>query len=83
MPACAAISASHSHVSLPTRPTTGLPAVYQPASATNASEYILPYHTSTLTTSATCMPAPTMDYPHDIGIWAGGRLDAWNTARGA
>lgn len=60
---------------------SGLPAFYQPSSLTNASAYLLPFHVSTLTTSAICMDAPTMDYFHDILILDGGRLDAWNTGR--
>jgi phospholipase C len=44
---------------------------------------MLNFHVDTMTTSATCMDAPTMDYPHDIGILNQGRYDAWNTARAA
>jgi len=54
---------------------SGLPAFYQPVNS-NLSEYMLPFHVDSMTTSATCMDAPTMDYPHDIGIINHGRYDA-------
>ena len=54
---------------------SGLPAFYQPVNS-NLSEYMLPFHVDSMTTSATCMDAPTMDYPHDIGIINQGRYDA-------
>eukprot|EP01083_Nonionella_stella_P090175 251955_1 len=57
----------------------GLSPFYQPYD-TNGS-YLLPFHLSFETTSATCMNAPLMDYYHDIQIWNNGRMDAWNTAR--
>ena len=60
---------------------SGLPAFYQPVNQNNLSEYMLPFHVDSMTTSATCMDAPTMDYPHDIGIINHGRFDSWNTAR--
>lgn len=42
---------------------------------------LLPFPLHFNTSSATCMPAPAMDYATDIGIWNQGRMDAWNTAR--
>jgi phospholipase C len=60
---------------------TGLPAFYQPVDPLNLTQYLLPYHVSTLNTSAWCMDAPAMAYPSDILIWDGGRQDAWNTGR--
>ena len=60
---------------------SGLPAVYQPSDILNASVYQLPFLVNTTTSNAQCMPAPTMDYPHDILINNGGRVDSWNTAR--
>jgi hypothetical protein len=59
----------------------GLPAFYQPTDAANFSQYQLPFPVNTTTEAAICMPAPTMEYFHDLAIWDGGRLDAWNTAR--
>lgn len=57
---------------------------YQPVSSeTSPTEYYLPFHVDTLTTSAVCMDAPTMNYPTDILIYHEGRYDAWNTAREA
>eukprot|EP01060_Flectonema_neradi_P005878 TRINITY_DN1393_c0_g2_i3.p1 TRINITY_DN1393_c0_g2~~TRINITY_DN1393_c0_g2_i3.p1 ORF type:complete len:731 (+),score=145.81 TRINITY_DN1393_c0_g2_i3:58-2193(+) len=44
-------------------------------------EYLLPFHVSLKNTSATCMGAPTMSYNADIGMWNGGKMNAWNTAR--
>ncbi|MFC0402127.1 phosphocholine-specific phospholipase C [Paraburkholderia rhizosphaerae] len=43
--------------------------------------YILPFHISTSTTSATCAKAPSMSYLTDIAMWNKGRCNAWNTAR--
>ena len=61
---------------------SGLPMLYQPIDKSNpATAYMLPWHADPSTTSSICMSAPTMDYPHDIGIWDGGHNDAWNTAR--
>lgn len=59
----------------------GLPAFYQPTDAKNFSDYQLPFPVNITTEAAICMPAPTMEYFHDIAIFDGGRLDAWNTAR--
>lgn len=57
---------------------------YQPVKKIDEEDdYMLPYPLSFEKTSATCMPAPTMSYPSDIGIWNNGNMDAWNTARSA
>lgn len=60
---------------------SGLPPFYQPIDAANLSSYQLPYPLVFEKTSATCMPAPMMSYPSDIGIWNKGLVDSWNTAR--
>lgn len=44
-------------------------------------DYMIPFHLAFDETSATCMPAPEMDYPCDLKMWNNGRMDAWNTAR--
>lgn len=62
---------------------SGLSSFYQPVDQRNLSQYMLPFHVDSMTTSATCMDAPTMNYPTDMGIIDGGRFDAWNTARAA
>ena len=61
----------------------GKPWFYQPLSQTNTSNYQLPWHVDTTTTSGTCMSAPAMDYITDLGMWHEGRMDSWNTARSA
>ncbi|WP_321818814.1 MULTISPECIES: phosphocholine-specific phospholipase C [unclassified Paraburkholderia] len=43
--------------------------------------YILPFHMSTLSTSATCAKAPSMSYPTDMAMWNKGLCNAWNSAR--
>lgn len=48
---------------------------------TEKDEYMLPFHLAFNETSATCMPAPEMDYPCDLKMWNNGRMDAWNTGR--
>ncbi|SAL81598.1 phospholipase C [Caballeronia terrestris] len=45
------------------------------------TSYILPFHISTTTTSATCAQAPSMSYQTDIAMWNKGLCNAWNTAR--
>jgi len=55
---------------------------YQPVTGSNQS-YMLPFHVSTLTTSAICMDAPTMEYFCDIAMLDNGYYDKWNTARPA
>jgi phospholipase C len=60
---------------------SGLDSLYQPVDQNDLTKYQLPFHTSTMSTSSICMPAPAMAYPSDIGIWNGGRLDSWNVAR--
>ena len=55
----------------------GDPVWKQPTS----TSYILPFHTSTATTSATCAKAPSMSYLTDIAMWNKGLCNAWNTAR--
>ena len=45
------------------------------------TNYMLPFHTSTATTSATCAKAPSMSYLTDIAMWNKGLCNAWNTAR--
>ncbi|SMG59726.1 phosphocholine-specific phospholipase C [Paraburkholderia susongensis] len=55
----------------------GDPVWKQPA----GTHYILPFHTSTATTSATCAKAPSMSYLTDIAMWNKGLCNAWNTAR--
>jgi len=47
----------------------------------NDDGYILPFHLEFNTTSATCMPAPEMDYPTDLKMRNNGRMDGWNSAR--
>jgi len=46
-------------------------------------KYQLPYPLHFENTSATCMSAPSMGYDWDIGMWNGGKMDAWDTARNA
>jgi phospholipase C len=61
---------------------SGLSSFYQPTDAFNITgPYMLPFHVNTMSTSAICMDAPAMDYPTDIGMWNGGRYDAWDTFR--
>ncbi|WP_326489715.1 phosphocholine-specific phospholipase C [Paraburkholderia sp. ZP32-5] len=45
------------------------------------THYMLPFHISTATTSATCAKAPSMSYLTDIAMWNKGLCNAWNTAR--
>lgn len=52
-----------------------------PGDDNNDNEYMLPFHLAFNETSATCMPAPEMDYPCDLKMWNNGRMDAWNTGR--
>jgi phospholipase C len=59
----------------------GSPVWYQPTNASNADSYMLPWHVDSQRTSASCMRAPEMDWPTDIAMWNGGRMNAWNTAR--
>ena len=47
------------------------------------AKYMLPYHVNLSATSGECMAAPAMSYPVDIGIFNDGKMDSWNTARGA
>jgi hypothetical protein len=49
--------------------------------AAPATDYILPFPANTLSTSAICMSAPTMEYLVDLAMYDEGRVDAWNTAR--
>lgn len=49
-------------------------AVIDPA----ADEYQLPYPLLFNETSASCMPAPEMDYPCDIKMWNQGHMDVSN-----
>jgi phospholipase C len=56
---------------------SGAPVWRQPTS----TSYILPFHMSTSTTSATCAKAPSMSYLTDIAMWNKGLCNAWNTAR--
>jgi phospholipase C len=63
------------------RMAIGLPngdSVWKQPTNTN---YILPFHMSTATTSATCAQAPAMSYLTDIAMWNKGLCNAWNTAR--
>lgn len=60
---------------------SGLSSLYQPVDQGNLSAFQLPWHVSFASTSATCMSAPEMDYVTDMGMFDGGRYDAWNTAR--
>ena len=46
---------------------------FQPSNQNDLSTYILPFHTDTTTTKATCMDAPAMDYTTDIKMWNSGR----------
>ena len=62
---------------------SGLNALYQPVDQSDLTKYQLPFHTSTMSTSSICMPAPAMDYVHDMLIINGGRFDSWNTGRPA
>jgi len=59
-------------------PTTGNSVWNQPVNSTYSQ---IPWHMDTLTTSATCVAEPAMDYPTDIAMWNNGYYDAWNTAR--
>jgi len=59
---------------------------YQPVKKLEDNEqeqddYMLPYPLLFNKTSASCMPAPRMAYPSDIGIMNNGNMDGWNTAR--
>lgn len=47
----------------------------------NESAYILPFHLPFDKSSATCMSAPTMDFPHDTLIYNNGKMDGWCSAR--
>lgn len=62
---------------------TGRPVFYQPTNISDRSEYQLPYHVDTFTTSAICMDAPAMGFVPDMNIWNKGNMDAWNTGRDA
>ncbi|MFM0612743.1 phospholipase C, phosphocholine-specific [Paraburkholderia nemoris] len=55
----------------------GDPVWKQPTS----TNYILPFHMNTATTSATCAKAPSMSYLTDIAMWNKGLCNGWNTAR--
>ncbi|QKW07314.1 phospholipase C, phosphocholine-specific [Streptomyces sp. NA04227] len=57
--------------------------VWQQPDDDHADGHILPFRMDTTKTSATCANAPAMDWPTDLGIYNGGRYDAWNTARDA
>ena len=48
---------------------SGRSSFYQPTNTSDNTTYMLPFHVDTLTTSATCMDAPEMDYPIDIGMF--------------
>ena len=56
---------------------------YQPVTGGSNDTYMLPFHVDTLTTSAICMDAPTMDFFTDTAILNGGLYNRWNTARPA
>ncbi|WP_370945287.1 phosphocholine-specific phospholipase C [Amycolatopsis sp. cg5] len=58
---------------------SGKPVWYQPYS--NADGHILPFHLDTKVSKATCSDAAAMSWPVDLGVWHGGKHDAWNTAR--
>ena len=60
---------------------SGFNSLVQPTNQNDLSEYMLPFHTNSMTTSAMCMSAPAMAYPSDMLILNGGRLDSWNTGR--
>jgi phospholipase C len=62
---------------------SGFNSLYQPVDQSDLSKYQLPFHTSTMSTSSICMPAPAMDYVHDMLIINEGRYDSWNTGRPA
>lgn len=62
---------------------SGLDSLYQPVDQNDLTKYQLPFHTSTMSTSSICMPAPAMDYVHDMLIINEGRFDSWNTGRPA
>ena len=70
---------------------SGLPPFFQPVShcplldwfEKAKNPYMLPFHLAFNETSATCMPAPTMNYQTDVKIWNKGWMDSWNTAREA
>ena len=62
---------------------SGLDSLYQPVDQADLTKYQLPFHTSTMSTSSICMPAPAMDYVHDMLIINEGRFDSWNTGRPA
>ena len=57
----------------------GKPVWYQPSN--DAAGYTLPFRMNTKTTSATCANAPAMNWPTDLGMYNGGKFNAWNTAR--
>lgn len=58
---------------------SGKPVWYQPYS--NLDGRILPFHLDTKVSKATCSDAAAMSWPVDLGVWHGGKRDAWNTAR--
>lgn len=60
---------------------SGFNSLVQPTNQNDLTEYMLPFHTNSMTTSAMCMSAPAMAYPSDMLILNGGRLDSWNTGR--
>ena len=60
---------------------SGKNAFHQPVDQSDLSQYMLPFRADTNRTNAMCMPAPTMNYIHDMKIWNDGRMDSWNTGR--
>jgi len=61
---------------------SGLPnSFYQPVDQEDLSQYMLPFHVDSHSTSAMCMDAPQMGYEVDIRMWNNGKFDSWNTGR--
>jgi phospholipase C len=60
---------------------SGLNSFHQPIDQEDLSQYMLPFHVDSHSTSAMCMDAPLMNYECDMKIFNNGRFDQWNTAR--
>lgn len=70
-----------SHFTCPADLKVNLTSKNEAQQITEDDSYMLPFHLAFNETSATCMPAPEMDYPCDLKMWNNGRMDAWNTGR--
>jgi len=59
--------------------SSGHNSFYQPVDQSDLSQYMLPFHVDSHSTSAMCMDAPQMGYESDMRLWNDGKFDSWNT----